>query len=108
VEQYRLALCPGFVDASLAALRSVIDVSGQHEMFLHLLSQLTMPTQIIWGENDAVLPVSQGQHSMGLLPNGRLTVIPDCGHLPHVEQPKLFVDAVTDFVLKTPSSRSGS
>ena len=62
---------------------------------LHLLR---MPTLVVWGERDRVFPVSQGRNAAAHLPKGSLELIPDCGHLPHVERPDLFVAAVEGFL----------
>jgi pimeloyl-ACP methyl ester carboxylesterase len=45
---------------------------------------------VVWGGCDYVLPVGQAQAAVNLLPRGRLAVLPDCGHLPHVENPVRF------------------
>ena len=50
-----------------------------------------MPTLLVWGAWDLVLPVHQAKAAVDRLPRGRLASFPDCGHLPHVEQPDRFV-----------------
>jgi pimeloyl-ACP methyl ester carboxylesterase len=51
------------------------------------LAALTMPTLLIWGEQDAAIPVAVGQRLAAALPNARLHVLPECGHLPTLERP---------------------
>ena len=84
-EQYRLARTPGFLAAQLAALRAELDPLGQREVLLDELPGLTMPTLLVWGERDRVLPVSQARPALARLQKGSLEIIPDCGHLPQVE-----------------------
>ena len=97
-EQYRLARTPGFLAAQLVALRAVLDPFGQREVLLDELSRLTMPTLVMWGERDRILPVSQARAALARLPNGSLEIIPDCGHLPQVEWPDRFVQALDGFL----------
>ena len=67
-------------------------------MLVDRLSQLTMPVLIVWGARDRVLPYSQAQEAMAYLQNGSLELIPDCGHLPHVEYPERFVASLGQFL----------
>ena len=59
---------------------------------------LTMPTLVIWGENDYVLPAHQARAAVERLPRGRLSLFPDCGHLPHVEHPDRFAAVLSDWL----------
>ncbi len=97
-EQYRLARTPGFLAAQLAALRAELDPLGQREVLLDELPGLTMPTLVVWGVRDRVLPVSQARPALARLPKGSLEIIPDCGHLAHVERPDRFVQALDGFL----------
>jgi pimeloyl-ACP methyl ester carboxylesterase len=60
----------------------------------HLINQ---PTLLIWGENDTVIPVSNGQCLYDAMLNSRLIVFKDCGHLPQEEKPEKFVEFVSEF-----------
>lgn len=60
----------------------------------HLINQ---PTLLIWGENDMVIPVSNGQCLYDAMLNSRLVVLKDCGHLPQEENPERFVELVSEF-----------
>jgi len=97
-EQYRLARTPGFLAAQLAALRAELDPLGQREVLLDRLSGLTMPTLVVWGERDRILPAAQARVALARLPEGSLEVFPDCGHLPQVECPDRFVEALDGFL----------
>ncbi len=90
VEQHAMARRPGQLEASTATARALFDASGQRQILLDRLPELTQPTLVVWGGCDYVLPAHQGRVAVDLLPRGRLTVLPDCGHLPHVEQPGQF------------------
>ncbi len=97
-EQYRLAQLPGFLDTTLAALRAQVEPKGQKQVLVNDLSRLTVPTLVVWGGRDLVVPVSQARTAARLLPSGSLEVIANTGHLPHVEQPEKFVTALSGFV----------
>ena len=58
---------------------------------LDRLYTLTMPTLVVWGLWDLVLPAYQAQTAVDRLPRARLAMFPNCGHLPHVERPDRFV-----------------
>jgi len=60
----------------------------------HLINQ---PTLLIWGENDTVVPVHNGQYLYDSMLNSRLVVLENCGHLPQEEKPERFVELVGEF-----------
>ncbi len=49
--------------------------------------ELKMQVLIIWGEADGVHPIRQGALLRTLIPQAEMVRVPQCGHLPHVEQP---------------------
>jgi pimeloyl-ACP methyl ester carboxylesterase len=97
-EQERLGQVPGFLEANLSILRSQVSVLGQRQIVLESLAQVQMPTLVVWGTNDYVLPNYQAQDAVKRLQQGHLALIPDCGHLPQVERPELFTDALNHFL----------
>jgi len=62
------------------------------------LPELPMPTLLIWGEQDQIVPLAHAQNALSRLQRGELAVISNCGHLPHVERPSEFVAALTRFL----------
>ena len=96
-EQYRLAQLPGFLDTTLAALRAQAELKGQKQVLMNDLPRLSVPTLVLWGDRDLVVPVSQARAAARLLPCGSLKVIANTGHLPHVEHPEKFVAALSGF-----------
>ena len=97
-EQRRLARSRGVLDTSLAAKRHVIRVRGQKALVLGALAKLTMPALVLWGEGDRLLPPAHAYAAAARLPNGKHNVIAGAGHLPQLEQPERFVDAVVSFL----------
>ena len=101
-DQYKLAQLPNFTDATVASLRNTVGATGQSEVMLDRLPQLRMPALIVWGIEDRLLPYSQAKDAIGLVQDGSLELISDCGHLPHVEQPEQFVSTLEEFFGKQP------
>jgi pimeloyl-ACP methyl ester carboxylesterase len=60
------------------------------------------PTLIIWGKQDAIIPVDCGARYQQALANSRLHVIDRCGHAPAVEKPQEFLQVVQEFLSKRP------
>lgn len=89
-EQHAVDRRPGQLEASTAMARALFGPHGQRQILLDRLPALTTPTLVVWGERDYLLPVQQARAAVKSLPHGRLSVFPDCGHLPHVEHPDRF------------------
>jgi 4,5:9,10-diseco-3-hydroxy-5,9,17-trioxoandrosta-1(10),2-diene-4-oate hydrolase len=100
-EQGRLGRRPDFLANTLEILRAVIGPAGQRDILLDRLPELAMPTLILWGERDQILPLAHAHAAAGRLRRGRLAVLPDCGHLPHVECPERFLEALGSWLDQT-------
>jgi pimeloyl-ACP methyl ester carboxylesterase len=64
------------------------------------LGEFTLPVLVITGDTDKIVPTANSVRLAGALPNATLFIIPQAGHVPHEEQPVLFMEAVDGF-LKT-------
>ena len=53
---------------------------------IHLLPRVHVPTLILWGDNDRIVPVSAGERIADAMPDARLEIIAGAGHLPHIER----------------------
>ncbi len=62
------------------------------------LNELQMPTLVITGDDDRIVPTEQSVRLAGELPNAELAVIPNCGHVPQEECPEAFLDTVRTFL----------
>jgi pimeloyl-ACP methyl ester carboxylesterase len=62
------------------------------------LRRLTIPTLLVWGEEDPIVPLSSGRRAEGILPNALLEVLPECGHAPQEERPQEALDLVLRFL----------
>lgn len=67
------------------------------------LHRIDVPTQIVWGEEDKVLPLAYGVALKDRIPGATLKTIAACGHLPQSERPDEFVAAISEFIRRTAS-----
>jgi pimeloyl-ACP methyl ester carboxylesterase len=65
-----------------------------------MLKQIQAPTLLVWGEKDAMIPVSNAADYVRALPKATLVTLPGVGHLPHEEAPAVSLQAVKDFLLR--------
>ncbi|HLK36510.1 MAG TPA: alpha/beta hydrolase [Polyangiaceae bacterium] len=89
-------------------LRAVVDVRGQVVTMLDRC-YLTrgMPTMLVWGRRDAVVPYDHALLAHAAMPGSRLETFPDAGHFPHHADPARFLAVLEDFLATTaPSSYS--
>ncbi|MDA0328114.1 MAG: 2-succinyl-6-hydroxy-2,4-cyclohexadiene-1-carboxylate synthase [Gemmatimonadetes bacterium] len=93
----RLANDPASLAASLRALGT-----GSLSPLWDELSDFQVPTLIVVGALDSKF-VQIGERMADAMPNARLVVVPDAGHCVHLERPRLWVEAVTEF-LKAPQA----
>ena len=92
--------------AFVRTMRSVIDPGGQSVSAVdRLYLTAHMPTLIVWGDHDRIIPVDHAYLAHEAIPNSRLEVMEGVGHYPHVEEPVRFVEILRDFLRTTEPSR---
>jgi 3-oxoadipate enol-lactonase len=62
------------------------------------LSQVKIPVLVLVGEHDEATPPPMSVELAAALPNARLKIIPGCAHVPQLQAPRLFLDAIGDFI----------
>jgi pimeloyl-ACP methyl ester carboxylesterase len=62
------------------------------------LSRARMPTLVVWGQHDRLVPPSHGEAYVEGLPQARLAILPDAAHYPYVEDPAAFANEVAAFI----------
>ena len=62
------------------------------------LSEIRPPALVVWGEEDALIPVRAGRRAAERLPDARFVPLPACGHIPMEECPEAWLTAVLDFL----------
>ena len=62
------------------------------------LHRVTAPTLVVWGEQDALFPVAYGHAFARAISGSKLVLVPNCGHIPQVEQSEVTTQAVREFL----------
>lgn len=62
------------------------------------LAEIDVPTLIIHGADDKIIPVAEAERMHEAIEGSELVIIDDAGHLPNLEQPDAFNDAIVDFL----------
>lgn len=88
--------------AFLRTLRAVVDPCGQVITMLDRC-YLTrgMPTLLLWGSADSVIPVRHAELAHRAMPGSRLEIFEGAGHFPHRADPDRFLRVVEEFVTTT-------
>ena len=63
-----------------------------------LLARVKIPTRIVWGGQDALVPLNCGELYRQAIPGSELVIIDNCGHVPQVEKPETFTRLALDFL----------
>jgi len=88
--------------AFLLTVRSIIDLRGQRVNATDkLYLSAGLPTLIIWGEQDPIIPVAHAHRAHEIIPESRLEVFPRAGHYPYLDDPERFAASVLDFIANT-------
>ena len=95
--------------AFLHTLRSVIDLGGQRVSAAdRLYLARAVPTLIIWGDHDHMIPVDQGRATHTAISGSRLEIFEGAGHFPHSERPSRFAEVLVDFIDTTEAATTSS
>jgi pimeloyl-ACP methyl ester carboxylesterase len=102
------AALPAERQAAMAANRAALLVYAGTAMgdatLAGRLPAIRIPTLVVWGAADRMIPVQHGQAYAGAIPGAQLRLIADAGHLPQLENPAELLAAVWEFA----SSHAGA
>src|SRR4051795_5794029 len=88
--------------AFIHTLRGIVDPGGQRVNATdRLYLAQRMPTMLLWGERDPIIPVEHGRAAHEIIPGSRFESFEGAGHFPHRTDPKAFVRVLEDFVETT-------
>lgn len=88
--------------AFVRTLRAVIDPGGQSISALdRLYLTAGLPSLIVWGDKDPIIPVEHAYRAHEAMPRSRLEIFEGSGHWPHVEEPQRFTRILKDFLAST-------
>jgi len=95
--------------AFVRTLRAVVDPGGQSVSArdrLYLAAGL--PTLIIWGDQDDIIPVAHAHEAHDAIAGSRLEIFEQAGHFVHVQEPRRFVEVLSDFIETTTPGAVGA
>jgi len=64
------------------------------------LAQVKIPVLVLVGEHDEATPPPMSRELAAGLPNARLKIIPGCAHVPQLQSPEVFLNAIGDFLVE--------
>jgi pimeloyl-ACP methyl ester carboxylesterase len=67
------------------------EISGRYK-------SIPIPVLLIWGEQDKIVPLDIGRKLAANIPNAKLVVVTNCGHVPHEECPSQAIEAMESFL----------
>ncbi|HEY2833513.1 MAG TPA: alpha/beta hydrolase [Sporichthyaceae bacterium] len=88
--------------AFVITARNIINIAGQRVSGvdkLHLTAEV--PTMIVWGGRDPIIPAAHARQATAALPDARVEVFENAGHFPHCDEPVRFADLLLDFLAGT-------
>jgi pimeloyl-ACP methyl ester carboxylesterase len=86
---------PGWSQALIAFTQS-----GGYPSLRERLPQLSVPTLILWGQCDRILGTADAERFQQAIAGSQLIWIPNCGHVPHLEQPQLTAQHILSFMTR--------
>jgi pimeloyl-ACP methyl ester carboxylesterase len=81
-----------------AAARLLWNPHVRYRKLMSRLDRVKTPTLVVWGAQDKLFPLAYGEAYARAIPGAKLVTIDRCGHLPPVEQPERFAQAVLEFL----------
>ncbi|MBE7410761.1 MAG: alpha/beta fold hydrolase [Leptospiraceae bacterium] len=89
-------LYKGFKYSILSSLRNM--PFGTHKETFRRLGKLKIPTLLVWGKNDKVVPYSSSEVAMEVMPKADFFSIADAGHTPHYDTPEKVIPRIIEFL----------
>jgi len=92
--------------AFIHTVRGIIAWDGQRVSALdRLYLSADIPTLLMWGENDPMIPAFHGEKAHEAVSGSRLEVFPGAGHFPHLHDPQRFADVLLSFIAETEAAK---
>ena len=84
-------------NAKRAFMSTLLELTNS-EITIKKLKLITIPTLIVWGENDPVIPIKYAQPFVSAINDCRFYKMVGCGHTPYVEKPEKFFEIMSNFL----------
>jgi triacylglycerol lipase len=68
------------------------------ELVTGKLGAISIPTLVVWGGDDQLLPLADGRDYAAKIPHAKLVIVADCGHAPSLEKPDEFIADLKEFL----------
>jgi len=92
-------LAPLLRPGALASIRSLARTPSREATdFARALAAIEAPTLVVWGRNDAWIPVADADRFVSTIPGAEKLVLEDCGHVPEEEKPRAVTEALLRFL----------
>ena len=105
---YKVFALPDRMRTIVALSRTNFNLQGVRPKIylpiLNNLSQIKQQTLIVWGEDDRIIPVKHAKIAASKIPNSKLKLFSQCGHLPYLEYRNEFNQSILDFLGREISS----
>ena len=102
----RSSTTPARARPSWHTLRAVVEPGGQKvSANSRLALAASLPSLIVWGENDSIIPVEHGAAAHEAMPGSRFVVFEGAGHMPQEDQPHHFAAVLGEFCDATEPAR---
>jgi pimeloyl-ACP methyl ester carboxylesterase len=92
----------GGMDAAYACMRMLAELPEATDE----PGQVRAPTLLVWGDEDRLVPLSQGKRLHRAIAGARLEVIPACGHMPFIERPDELLRVLRPLLAATADTRA--
>lgn len=80
--------------------RTVEGFSAENQFEDARLASIHAPALLVWGREDELLPLAYGEKLRDGIPGAKMVVFEQCGHVPEIEKPREFNQALLDFLGK--------
>jgi pimeloyl-ACP methyl ester carboxylesterase len=91
----------GTKESILTILRKGVSPKGQRVTFdAETLNKINVPTLVIWGTQDSLLPLAHAKNALDGIPDCRVVALEHAGHAPQMDRPEVFNEIVSEFLEK--------
>ena len=100
-DQLDRLVAPWLGEGQGAFYRQIAQADEAHTAVLEQrYADVRAPTYVVWGAEDAWIPVDRARRLAATIPGAELTVVEDAGHLVHLDQPETLAALLTAWVLR--------
>ncbi len=100
LEEISLSNSPLGIAATISSNLTAQQIDGETEQaaLTNRLSEITVPTLLLWGEYDFVVPPALATSALSRIPNAQMIILEHSGHSPMIYEPEAFANAIQDFI----------